>query len=437
MKTSSFCALILFLPTLLISCGGGDGSDASTSTLVSIEVVPSDPMVNVGATQQFAATGIYSDGTSRGLTTQVTWTSSNTSIVTVDGSGLATGVAIGSATISATLGGISDSASLMVTPANTATFQVGSAPEGIAIDASGNVWIANWGDSSVTKLSSSGAVLGTFSVDGYPGGIAIDASGNVWVTNFGSVVELSPDGVVLGTFSTDGIKTTGIAIDASGNVWVTNQRSSSVTELSASGTVVGTFPTGGSPTGIAIDASGNVWIANNDGTVTKLGPSGAVLGTFPSGDGATGIAIDASGNVWVTNFGSGSVTKLSSGGAVLGTFSVGGAPIGIAIDASGNVWVTDTISDNSVCTPSSQSDLPCLDGITELSPDGTVLGTFITGGVPPLQGGINPNGIAIDTAGNVWITNNQGNSVTMLKQAATGPQFWPYTGPVWPGSFGE
>ena len=68
----------------------------------------------------------------------------------------------------------------------TFTFSVGTGPDGIAIGGSGNVWVTNFGSSSVTKLSSSGATLGTFSVGSHPEGIAIDGSGNVWVVNSGS-----------------------------------------------------------------------------------------------------------------------------------------------------------------------------------------------------------------------------------------------------------
>ena len=76
-------------------------------TLSSITVTPANPTIQVGATQQFTATGIYSDGTTQNLTSQVTWASTSPAVATIiANSGLATGVGVGTSTISATLGGV-------------------------------------------------------------------------------------------------------------------------------------------------------------------------------------------------------------------------------------------------------------------------------------------------------------------------------------------
>ena len=80
-------------------------------TLVSIAVTPASySTLAVGGTQQFTATGTYSDASTGDLTTQVTWTSSDTTKATVNSTGLGTGIAYGSATITASLGGVSGSA---------------------------------------------------------------------------------------------------------------------------------------------------------------------------------------------------------------------------------------------------------------------------------------------------------------------------------------
>ena len=84
-------------------------------TLVSIAVLPETASIEVGSTQQFTATGTYSDGSTADLTTEVAWTSSNTAIATIDDSGLATGIDDGVVDIIATLESLTDSASLTVT----------------------------------------------------------------------------------------------------------------------------------------------------------------------------------------------------------------------------------------------------------------------------------------------------------------------------------
>ena len=79
------------------------------ATLVSIEVTPTDPSIVDGMTQQFTATGVYTDASTQDLTTQVTWASSDDEVATVsnaaDSKGLATAVGAGSTTVSATSGG--------------------------------------------------------------------------------------------------------------------------------------------------------------------------------------------------------------------------------------------------------------------------------------------------------------------------------------------
>jgi len=88
--------------------------DEEEATLVSIAVTPDDGTLNTGATQQFTATGTYSDSSTQNITSQVTWDSSNDSYATISSGGLATGVGAGEATISATLGEISGNTTLTV-----------------------------------------------------------------------------------------------------------------------------------------------------------------------------------------------------------------------------------------------------------------------------------------------------------------------------------
>ena len=87
----------------------------SQTTLVSLAVTPVNPAIAKGANKQFLATGTYSDNTTQDLTNTVAWSSSNTGVATIS-NGLATSVASGSTTITASYGGISASTTLTVTP---------------------------------------------------------------------------------------------------------------------------------------------------------------------------------------------------------------------------------------------------------------------------------------------------------------------------------
>lgn len=91
---------------------------AVAATLTSIQVTPSNPTIIVGATQQFAATGTYSDGTTQDITTSVTWSSSDTSVATIsnqmNSKGLANSAATGTTTITARSKGIEGTSVLTI-----------------------------------------------------------------------------------------------------------------------------------------------------------------------------------------------------------------------------------------------------------------------------------------------------------------------------------
>jgi hypothetical protein len=84
--------------------------------LSSIALSPLNPSIALGTTQQFTATGTYTDGSTQDLSSAAAWSSSDTAIFTVNTTGLAVSVAIGTATITATANGISGSTSLTVSP---------------------------------------------------------------------------------------------------------------------------------------------------------------------------------------------------------------------------------------------------------------------------------------------------------------------------------
>lgn len=196
---------------------------------------------------------------------------------------------------------------------------------------------------------------------------------------------------------------TGIAIDGPGNVWIANSgfvnNGGSVTELSNSGAILSgpnglSAPGGiGSAYAVAIDPDGNAWVAAK--AVYKFSSSGTLLSgangfTAPGLNGLRDVAIDGDGDAWIPSYDSGSsipanVLKFANDGTVLSP--PGGfttaGPSGIAIDSAGNAWVTSD-SDGKVFKFSSTG--------TDLSGGGYIGGTTY----------FNPGAIAIDASGNAW-----------------------------------
>ena len=138
MKKQVLLSLVLVLLSAFLSgcgCGGGD----ETPYLVSIEVSPANPSIVVGMSQQFKATGVFSNSTTLDLTEAVVWTTSDHTIAAISNAehsmGLAQGAAAGATTVTATSGAVSGSTlltvrapelvSLAVTPAN-ASIPLGS-----------------------------------------------------------------------------------------------------------------------------------------------------------------------------------------------------------------------------------------------------------------------------------------------------------------------
>jgi 6-phosphogluconolactonase (cycloisomerase 2 family) len=138
------CVSLFFSVSLLIllsSCGGGGTTGAATPSptpqvsLTSIAVGPTAPTIALGTTQQFTATGHYSDGSTKDLTSTATWSSSATNVATIAASGLATSAAQGTTTISAVSASITGSTTLTVVPppASLTTITVSPAEPSIAL----------------------------------------------------------------------------------------------------------------------------------------------------------------------------------------------------------------------------------------------------------------------------------------------------------------
>ena len=111
--------------TISATSGSISGSavlTVKTATLVTLAISPANPSIAANASQQFIATGTYSDGSTQNLTAAVTWSSSNIAVAQISNAagskGLTTGIAAGSTSITGIFGGVSGSAALTVTPAS-------------------------------------------------------------------------------------------------------------------------------------------------------------------------------------------------------------------------------------------------------------------------------------------------------------------------------
>jgi len=110
----------LFLAMLTTGCGSGGGSQSnntSTATVSSLQIVPGSVSIGTGTNQEFTATAQLSDGSSKNVTNSVQWSSSDTSVASVNAGGVATGAAPGTVTITATSGTVHSMATLQVTGA--------------------------------------------------------------------------------------------------------------------------------------------------------------------------------------------------------------------------------------------------------------------------------------------------------------------------------
>ncbi len=111
---------------------GSTGLTVTAAALESIAVTPANPSIAKGLTQQFTATGTYSDNSTQNITSQVTWASATTSVATITAAGLASAAGTGTSTISATLGSLTGSTVLTVTPAALVSIAVTPANPSIA-----------------------------------------------------------------------------------------------------------------------------------------------------------------------------------------------------------------------------------------------------------------------------------------------------------------
>jgi sugar lactone lactonase YvrE len=311
-----------------------------------------------------------------------------------------------------TLAGAGASSTLTDGTGATATFKT---PYGVALDSSGHVYVADFGNHAVRKITPQGVVstLAGTGVSGSdngtgatakfsnPTGVAVDNSGHVYVADYANhaVRKIIPQGVVStlagmkpggyadGTGGTAKFNTpSGVAVDSSGHVYVADFGNHLIRKISPAGVVStlagvgasagGVDGTGGTakfdgPSGVVVDASGNLYVADqNNRCVRQITPAGVVstlaglrpvVSVYGTGTAAKyispfGIAVDHSGQVYVSDSINCQICQISPGGVIgtlAGVFGFPGYldgsgatarfsnPFGIDVDSSGQLYVAD------------------------------------------------------------------------------------------------
>jgi sugar lactone lactonase YvrE len=281
-----------------------------------------------------------------------------------------------------------------------------------------------------------------------PYGVAMDANGNVFVADMaGALHRITPDGEVgastgSGTFGGP----IGAVTDANGNIIVADWQTGTVKSISPDGNSYTTLassatsPILSNPTAVATDAAGNVYVASNDNnTIVRIAPDGTVttfagtVGQNGSTDGTLadalfnkprGLATDAEGDVYVADEGNSNIREIMPDGTVktiaggtspgsadgVGSAASFNAPRGVTVDSNGDVFVADTNNDT----------------IREIKPDGTVTTVAGTPGQagnadgPASQALFNaPRGVSVDASGNIYVTDTGNAEVRRIAPNGT------------------
>ena len=354
-------------------------------------------------------------------------------------------------------------------------------PAGVAVDSAGNVYVADTGNHTIRKVTPDGSVTtlagtATFrgSVDGRgsaarfyePRGIAVDSSGNVYVADTGNHVvrRITADGVVSTIAGLPGVSGSadgtgaaarfnfprGVAVDGSGNIWVTDYENHTIRRISPSGQVLtvaglvgdfghtdGTGPSArfGYPSGVTVDGAGNAYVV--DDVVRKITPGGVVTtfagvkGLIGSADGVgtaafffspEGICADREGNLFVTDTGNHTIRKITPSAVVSTLAGQAGLPgsadgatttarfnasTAIAVDGAGNLYVADT-GNSSVRRVASNG------VVSTLSAHG---GSGSADGIGDIARFSGPRGLALDGSGNIYVADAFNHTIRKVDSA--------------------
>jgi tripartite motif-containing protein 71 len=311
-------------------------------------------------------------------------------------------------------------------------------PSSVAVDAEGNIYVAEQVSDRIQKLAPSGEPLAIWGRKGYDPGeyaflqaVTLDDQGNVYGVDgmVGRVQKHAPDGKVVAQWGNRAdagsvFHPNGLAIDGLGRLYVADgteeeqfRDSARIQVFSLEGEQLAVFGRAGQapgrfsvPHGVAVDDQGYIYVADTGNhRIQKLSPSGEAMarwgepGRGPGQFGnPSGIAVDHDGNVYVADSGNVRIQKLSPEGVPLAQWVIkstqngeASSPESLTIDRHGNVYVA------------------CLSWIQKLSPDGETLAQWGSTGQGPGQFST-PAGIAVDREGNLYVADAGSNRVQKL-----------------------
>ncbi len=249
-------------------------------------------------------------------------------------------------------------------------------PRGVAVDDSGNFYLAGFASDNVFRVTEGGVVSVLLDING-PRDVAVDGVGNVFVAACGvSKVALGGTITEIIGFLGDGegnllVGARCVVVDGSGNVYVTGEFTDNAFKITPDGTITEIIDETGdgagnelqTPTCIAVDSSENVYVVGYlSSNAFKITPGGTITeiidqtgaGTGFGLDSPLGIAVDGTGNAYVSGQFSSNVLKITPGGVIteiIDSFGDGagnrlGGGGGLAVDGSGNVYVSGDCTHN-------------------------------------------------------------------------------------------
>ncbi len=369
------------------------------------------------------------------------------------------------------------------------------APWGVATDPAGDVFIADYYNYRVRKIGTDGNIstLAGNGTNGYlgdggpaaasqlsqPRAVAVDSSGNLYIADtFGNTVrKVTPAGTIttfagtgLRGYSGDGGLATaaqlnrprGVAVDSTGNVYISDTDNQRVREVTTDGkinTFAGTGVAGfsgdgaapnlatlSSPSGLAIDSSGNLYIADFGNNVVREVSSGIILaiagafnaGYFGDGNAATSallnspasVALDSAGNLYIADYYNHAIRKVTLSTNIISTVAGKGAPgysgdgsaatsaqlflpWGVAVDSSGNIFIGD--GGNNVIREVSSSG-----SITTVAGNHAAGAGYAGDGGPATSALLNgAGGLVVSTSGNIYVADTNNNAIRLLTTAGS------------------